>query len=376
MKELLEIIKTYNQAQAPMALATIVQTAGSSYRRPGARMLIAADGRTVGCISGGCLDQDVVLQGMEVIYTQKPALITYDTSSDRDVLFGAGLGCKGVVEILVEFLPATESPFSFINFLEKLIQQRQTGAAATVIKAQGKIGWALGDRVIVSGPGCRATSDLLTQYAQRALAGVGSEVINHEFPGGSAEIFVETFLPQTNVIIFGAGHDAMPLARMANELGFRISVVDARPGYATRDRFPLADEIVIARAEDDNWDRQLFDERTVAIVMTHNYLCDRTWLKRLLPMQLPYLGLMGPRKRAEKMLQELREEELEIGEEELASLHNPIGLDIGAETPEQIALAILAEIQAALTGHEGGKLRQKKGAIHLAQEAAACCVLA
>jgi xanthine dehydrogenase accessory factor len=375
MKELLEIIKTSRSAPSPTALATIVQTSGSTYRRPGARMLILPDGRTVGCISGGCLDQDVVQQGLEVIKNQKPVLITYDTSSDQDLIFGAGVGCQGVINILVEFLPPrisnTGTAPHFLGFLENLIDRRRTGAAATVIAADSEVPLNVGDRVIVDDHGNTTVnltdggpSDLLTKFAHAALAKSQPELICHELSNGSARIFAEPFHPQRNLVILGAGHDAMPLSRLAEELGFRVSVVDGRSGYATRERFPLANQVIILRPEDEG-QGDLFDARTAAVIMSHNYLIDQAWLKRLLPLRLPYLGLMGPRRRAEKMLLELRHEEFEINEHDLPSLHNPIGLDIGAETPEQIALAILAEVQAAFAGHEGGKLRHKKGTIHL-----------
>lgn len=339
-------------------------------------MLILSDGRTAGCLSGGCLDQDVILHGLNVIKNQKSFLITYDTSSDQDAILGVGLGCKGMIDILVEFLPPRISPGDtashFLDFLENLLDRRTAGAAATVIQASGEIGLKLGDRVTLDDLGGQAANitnarltDVLAKYALSALGDCRSEIVYHKSPNGAARIFVETILPQTSLVILGAGHDAMPLARLADELGFRVSAVDTRPAYATPERFPLAHEVVVVHPEED-WSPQLFGARTAAVIMSHNYLIDQAWLKRLLPLQLPYLGLMGPRKRAEKMLLELGQEGFEPGEQELQGLHNPIGLDIGADTPAEIALAILAEIQAALAGHEGGKLRQKKGAIHLA----------
>jgi xanthine/CO dehydrogenase XdhC/CoxF family maturation factor len=375
VKELLDILKVSRLAHHPTALATIVQTTGSSYRRAGARMLILPDGRTVGCISGGCLDQDVVRHGLSVIKSRKPAVVTYDSSAEGDLILGTGLGCNGMIDILVEFLPERksekESDCHLLGFLDGLIRRRRTGAAATVVKTVGEVQLALGDRVILDENGSRATNlfdgclaEALEKCAWSAFDRLQPEVVKHESTNGSALIFAERFLPQRNLVILGAGHDAIPVARLAYEMGLRVSVVDGRPAYATRERFPTADEVVPARPENREHLR-LFDSRTAAVIMTHNYLTDQEWLKQLLPLRLPYLGLMGPRKRAEKMLLELRLRGLEMGERLLQPLHNPIGLDIGAETPEQIALAILAEVQAAATGHEGGKLRQKKGTIRL-----------
>jgi xanthine/CO dehydrogenase XdhC/CoxF family maturation factor len=376
MKELLEILTAYRQSETPMALATIVQTAGSSYRRAGARMLILDEYRTVGCISGGCLDQDVVLHGLSVVKNQKPTLISYDTASDRDSVFGVGVGCNGVIDILLEYLPpriaTEETGAGLLGFLDDLYQRGGRGATATVIRSGGDLGLKLGDFVALNdGPtygtnlGDPRLIEMLARHAEVAMANCRSGMIFYEAPEGSVQIFAEPFLPQRRLVIFGAGHDAMPLTRIASELGYKVFVVDGRAAYLTPGRFPMADELMVARPE-DGCPPGLFDSRTSAVIMSHNYLVDRAWLKNLLPLGLPYLGLMGPRKRADRMFHELQQEGTVIREEDLYSVHNPIGLDIGGETPGEIALAIVAELQAALTGRDGGKLRLKKGAIHLA----------
>jgi xanthine dehydrogenase accessory factor len=152
---------------------------------------------------------------------------------------------------------------------------------------------------------------------------------------------------------------------LAAAVGYQVTVVDGRPAYAVPERFPQADAVIAANPENFT---ETLDEGASAIIMTHNYLTDQGWLKTLLPLGLPYLGLMGPRKRAEKMLEELRNEGWEPTAKQLRGLHNPVGLDLGAASPEQIALAILGEIQAVSTGHPGGSLRDRKGPIHAARE--------
>jgi xanthine dehydrogenase accessory factor len=179
----------------------------------------------------------------------------------------------------------------------------------------------------------------------------------------SAEVFLEAVVPPTRLVIFGAGHDAIPLARIARELGFTTTLVDHRPGHANHERFPNAETILIGRPETVDLAGHI-DRKTTAVIMSHSYLIDQQWLKLLLPSGLRYLGMMGPRKRAEKMIQELRGEGLEFTENCFETFHNPVGLDIGAQSPEQIALGILGEIQATLSGHAGGSLRDKKGPIH------------
>lgn len=323
MKELAEIL----QKRAPgMAVATVVKTTGSSYRRPGARMLVGKDGAIAGSISGGCLEQDVVEHARKVCATEKPILLSYDTTMEEDVLFGVGLGCKGVIEILVE--PLNGPAGSMLDHVELSLAQGESCSFNTIFRSDDP--QRLGQRV------------------QERRVG--------------EELFTETILPPIDLVIFGAGFDAIPLSRFAKELGFRVTVVDRRPAYATRERFPEADEVRILEAA--QIDQLHLSSRAAAVVMAHHYVTDRDYLRALLPSPLQYLGVMGPRRRCEKMLQEFRDEGLMLGDELLSKLHNPVGLDIGAEGPEQIALAIVSEICAAFAGHNGGILREKKGPIH------------
>lgn len=307
MKELVAILDCWKRGAAEgAALATIVKTVGSSYRRPGGRMLILADGATIGSISGGCLEQDVIAHAGEVRKSGEPKLLSYDTTLEEDVLFGVGLGCKGVIEILVE-------PISRAAEKLRLVEEVfTTGKSAT---------------------------------------------IRHQFQGQT--IFEETVRAPIQLFIFGAGYDAIPLVRLAAQLGFVVTVVDRRPAYATPARFSEANAVCVWQGS-----AMVEGERTAAVVMSHHYVSDRDYLKALLPLPLTYLGLMGPRRRAEKMLQEIREAGLMLGDELLGKLHNPVGLDIGAEGPDEIALAILTEINAVFAGHGAGMLREKKGPIH------------
>lgn len=306
MKELTAILDCWKRGEAESAvLATIVKTVGSSYRRAGAHMLVLRDGATIGSISGGCLEQDVIAHAAKVRASGEAKLLSYDTTLEEDVLFGVGLGCKGVIEILVE-------PIS---------------------QAAGKL------RVV-----------------EEVFATGKSAVVRHEH--GGEVIFEERVQAPIKLFVFGAGYDAIPLARLAVQMGFVVTVVDRRPAYATRERFPEAEVVV------GNGVSFAIPERAAAVVMSHHYLSDRDYLKALLPLPMRYLGLIGPRRRAERMLQEIREEGVMVGDEWLAKLHNPVGLDIGAEGPEEIALAILAEINAVFAGHGGRMLREKKGPIH------------
>jgi xanthine dehydrogenase accessory factor len=327
VKELKSILKA---PRAGAVLATVVKTAGSSYRRPGAQMLVLPGGETIGSISGGCLERDVIARAEKMRGSGHAELLTYDTTSEEDVLFGVGLGCKGVIEILLE----TEFEKK-LDFIAKLFRERRTGVIATTIRGSvGKVGFPAESFE-------RSTTKLFED-------------------GG--EIFYEVIHAPTPLFIFGAGFDAIPLAKFASDLGFEVTVVDRRPAYAARERFPDADDVLVLAPNEIS--KLPLNDRSVAVVMSHHYVSDRDYLKGLLGVPLRYLGVMGPRRRAEKMLAEFRDEGILAGEDSLQKMHNPIGLDIGAEGPEQIALAIMAEITTVLSGHGGGILREKKGPIH------------
>ncbi len=372
MRELSAIIKAYGGLGAGTpALATVVRTTGSSYRRPGARMLILPDGGTVGSISGGCLERDVISSARGVVEQGKAVLLTYDTTLEEDIVFGVGLGCKGVVEILVEPLVPGSEPAGMIAFVENMFRRRQSGAVATIVRVEGRVAARLGDRLMLDEGGGIVTRFRNENLRSRVLAETGRvfrkglcETVGCELATGVVEVFIEVLHSPTPLVIFGAGYDARPLVRLAKEVGFEVTVVDGRPAYATSARFPEADTVVLARPEDELRVRLRLNDRTTAVIMSHHYLTDCGYLRALMPVPLRYLGLMGPRRRAEKMLLELGQEGISATEVSVNELHNPVGLDIGAEGPEQIALAILAEIQAVLSGHAGGLLRKKAGPIH------------
>jgi xanthine dehydrogenase accessory factor len=372
MKELTTILKTRaERGEEIMALATVVQTEGSSYRRPGAHMLILPDGRTVGSVSGGCLEKHVVLKAQSIMETGKAELLTYDTTTEEDIVFGVGLGCKGVVHILVERVEpfSKNGSSSLLSFFQTIFERRETGVIATIIRGSDKVGGRAGDRLLLRADGTVATSVVCAEVQNHLLMDARevqqtnhSKISSYELSNGKVEAFFEMIHSPAPLLVFGAGYDAIPMVRLAKELGFHVTVIDRRPAYATRERFPDADCVMLADGEGIPKKLRI-DENASAVIMSHNYLTDLAFLKGLLPLPLRYLGLMGPRKRAEKMLAELQQE-ADLPEMQLLRLHNPVGLDIGAESPEQISLSILAEIQATAAGHAGGFLCEKKGPIH------------
>jgi xanthine dehydrogenase accessory factor len=372
VKELQSIInasRAIAQRGTQLALATVVNVSGSTFRRPGARMLIAADGQTVGSVSGGCLERDILNQAQRVLQWNKPRVVTYDSMSDDDIVWEYNLGCNGIVDVLIEPLPHNGKR-DLLAFLADCLDRRQAGIVATVFGVEGDMKAAIGNRLMLSAqqPAIHDITDddlaeAIRDDSRRALEIGTPTVTMYEMATSRAEVFIEVIQPPVPLVIFGAGHDAAPLVRFAKELGWHVTVVDSRPGYATRTRFPLADGLIVCRPE-EVCERITIQRCTVAVVMTHNFLQDAELLRILLPSPLRYLGLLGPKRRTQKLLHEARKNGLLLTERNLDRVYGPMGLDIGADTPEEIALAVVAEIQTVLADRLGGMLRTREGPLH------------
>jgi xanthine dehydrogenase accessory factor len=330
MKELPAIVAALQQpSTAPAVLATLVAVEGSSYRRPGARLLLTANGMRIGSISGGCLEEDVLARAVRVRESGEPDTVAYDTTSENDLVWGVGLGCHGVVRVLLEKISAEPA-------------------------------WI---RVLAANFAQRRTTDLAVTFggAERSLWGTRLAA-----PGDCADpeaLFLDAVAPPTALIIFGAGDDAQPLARLADALGWHVTVADPRGAFATAERFPTARTLIVGPAE--NLVATVNPGADgVAVVMTHHYVHDVPVLRSLLSRPLAYLGLLGPRKRAERILSDLTAAGVVVTAEQRNRLHAPVGLDLGADSPEQVALSILAEIQATLTGRNARSLRERTQPIH------------
>ena len=360
MKEIQEILKKISNfaSDEKAILATVVDVVGSGYRRPGARMLIDENGYSVGTISGGCLEADVLERAKKVLETGEPTVITYDTTKDENSVFGLSMGCRGIVRILLE---KVFDQNIYFDFLRGVFDERKKFTMATLISSNSE-NFDVGMRVFLQDakitvnakkPGI--PSDLLEKIKQFSTE-KSPKIETFDF----GAVFFETINPPLKLLLFGAGYDALPLVDFAKEIGWRVSVIDHRPAFADKKRLPGADEIIVSDAE--NLDERIFhDENSVAVIMTHNYDRDREILRRLLHSKCKYVGALGPKKRAEKLLKEIGED---FKPEQLEKLHAPVGLDIGADSPETIALSIVAEIQSVLGGREGGFLRDRNGSIY------------
>jgi xanthine/CO dehydrogenase XdhC/CoxF family maturation factor len=347
------------------ALATVVPVEGSSYRRPGARMLITEHGETTGVLSAGCFEQDVCERAAKVMSTGEPVLVKYDTTSDDDIVWGLGLGCSGMIHVLIE--PATnERIASLMQLLAECSESSRGGAIATVFHVEGEDEATIGTSALMFPDGtvdgqfvAASIFDDLSEAVELAT----SRIKRYETEDGYVDVFVEYVQPRVRIVIFGAGIDVLPVVDLAANLGWHTTVVDTRARASSLERFQTADAVLLCRPE-DVMSQVSFFERTIVVVMTHNYLHDLEVLRQLLPMRLRYLGCLGPRRRTERLVMDLSAEDTLNVDAALRRLHAPIGLDIGAETPEEIALSVVSEIKAVLSDRTGVQLRQREGSIH------------
>ena len=348
MKEREQILALWHQLRAQGAggvLITVVKTLGSSYRRPGARLLITQSGQRAGSISGGCLEDDVIKKAWW-LSEKGPAIRRYDTTPDGDIgsidesSGGFGLGCNGIIYLLIQRVSASDESGP-LHVLDEVHKSRRNGLLAHVLGPPPKVG--------------TLTADLMTEAQATSASSLADNCL---LGTGGCEVFYETLTPPIRLLICGAGDDAVPLSELGSSMGWQVSIFDGRAHYARRERFPCARQVFVTDA-DTTLEAASIDDRCVAVIMTHSYSQDLNFLKALTKEPIPYLGLLGPRNRSEQLLTDAGMHRWQI-----PALRSPAGLDIGADGPEQVALSIVAEIQATMNSREGGPLRERVGSIH------------
>ena len=327
MVELQSILQLWDKARGrgqECTLATVVKTQGSSYRLPGARLLLTPDGERAGSISGGCLEDDLVKRA-QWLTENGPVIRRYDTTPDGEITTEYGLGCNGIIYILLERI--TPENCRILDVLRQVRLTRHAVSVTHVLSPPSHVGTLFED------------------------AGATIEAVEHE-------VFREELRPPVQLLLCGAGEDAIPLNHLAQYLGWQVYVYDGRAHYGRAERFPGAALVAVRQTgmalayPSDPW--------TVGVIMTHSYAQDLCFLTELASLDLPYLGILGPQKRTIQLLQDAALSTEASG----VTLHAPMGLDIGADGPEQVALAVVAEIQASLNGRDGGQLRDRLGSIH------------
>ncbi len=368
MSEITDVLTAIGSLSASgqrMALATIVAVRGSTYRRPGARLLVPEEGAPIGNISGGCLEGDVADMARLVMEEGRARLAGWDLTADDDAVWGLGLGCNGAIEVFIE--PADraveaaralrtaleeERPISLVTVIESTEPEAIAPGARLIVMPDGAVEGSLGRSDVDAGAIAAARELLTTERSEiRTLA-------------EGIRAFVEILDPPLRLVICGAGHDAVPLVRAASLLGWNVTVVDDRPAFLNRERFP--DVHGFASVDDPSEVAQTVtvDARTFVVVMTHNFLRDKAYLRGLLTTDARYVAMLGPAARTQRLLMELEEEGTPITEERRSRIHGPAGLDLGAEGPEEIAQAIIGEIVAVRRGRDGGFLKERPTPIH------------
>lgn len=295
-------------------LATVVKARGPSYRRPGASAVVTEDGAVIGAISAGCLDSDIIENALQVMRGAAPRLLQYNTASPDDLIFGTGSGCGGIIDVLVAPVP------------DDLL------AAAAGRLSNGEP--VILETVVEPGP----------ELGRRQLG-----------PTGDDRLFHQTIQPPVTLLILGAGNDAQPLAQFAAAAGFRVVVCDHRPAWVTPERFPMASQTIIC--DSAVLPTQLIlPPGSFAVLLTHHYEQDRAHLEALLEQPISYIGLLGARARSVRLIRQLLADRPDLYAAVRARLRAPVGLDIGADGPAEIALSIAAELVAYRAGRPGTPL--------------------
>ena len=372
MKEIREIINAYNKAkknEKRLALATLVHLNGSSYRRPGARMIVDEEGQLTGAISGGCLEGDALRKAVFCIHTQTPKLVVYDTSDEEDATIGIQLGCSGIIQVLFEPIDETD-PLNPIELLKKAIQKRQNTVLVTLYAPKIKKGDIVGTSILLEESGefhnnssFQFVPEPLMQEIKETLTIKKSSFKSYQQNDNTFNAFLSFISPPISLVIVGAGNDAIPLQSIAETLGWEVTIVDGRHTYAKIERFSSACQIIVSKPE-KVLQQIPIDEKTVFVLMTHNYNYDYAILKALLGKNIPYIGALGPKKKLDNMITDLKAENIFLNERQKNILYGPVGLEIGAETPAEIALSITAEIMSVMNNKKGGSLRNLVTEIH------------
>lgn len=319
-----ELLRRLEQGEAA-AVATLIRLEGSSYRRPGAKLLIGQDGALLGNVSGGCLEEDLRERGRRALQSGQPEKVHYDTGSNENVVWGLGLGCDGRLDLWLQpYQPG--APTETLRDLRERLQGSRPFALALSL-----------------------TDGQLAVHEADAPTGL--------LEGEHGPCFVELLEPPPDLIVVGAGEDARPLVQLAADQGFRITLVDHRRAFLSPDRFPAAHHHVLARPEAGLGTLPVGPD-TLVVLMTHAVKLDTAWARQFAATPIAYLGLLGPKARREEILASLPAEAR-------GRAYGPVGLDVGAEGAEQIALSIIAEALAVRAGRTGGHLRDRARPLHV-----------
>jgi len=352
IRRIIRSFEKWRDAGESMVLATVYDTVGSTYTKAGHRIVIAANGDYQGLVSGGCLEGDLADRSGSVLASGRSEAVTYDMRDETDDLWGLGVGCNGLIRVFLQPLIAAENYQPFAGISERLLANRPA-AVATVIESDN--------------PRILAGATLIWEPSYTECWHVGEEIaemmasqceVAYDLGGAHYKteenglfVLYASVSAVPSLLVLGAGLDSVPVVNMAAELGWLVTVADHRPAYLEKGIFSQADQVMLIdpQALDVELDLSKFD---AVIIMSHHLATDKTYLRKVSKIKATYLGVLGPEARRDRMLNELGN----VGEKLKGRVRGPVGLDIGADSPESIALALLAEIQATLSGGTGGTL--------------------
>ncbi len=373
MKERTEIINAFDKAHSEgrqTALVTLVHVEGSSYRRPGARMLVTDTGELTGAISGGCLEGDALNKALHAMHQQKNMLVTYDTTDEDDAVLGLGLGCNGVIQVLIQ--PVKNGDVNGpVQLLKKVTESRRNNVLVTLFSLQERKGEQPGtiihkseENIFYAGGVDASLKKIIEDDINTSFNNHKSSFKNYKTLDTDVTAYIEYIPPAVSLVIVGAGNDAEPVAAIASVLGWQVTLIDdGRDKNTKAGRFTGTCQLLAVKPEEVLKNVTL-DDNTFFLLMTHNYNYDMAMLRELLPRNVKYVGVLGPKKKMDRMLAELETQGFRFTRQQLSAVHNPAGLDIGAETPEEIALSMIAEIKAVIAGKSGNPLRNSTDVIH------------
>jgi xanthine dehydrogenase accessory factor len=347
-KSLLKFFDQHRNDES-LVLVTITSTVGSTYRKPGAMMLISRDNAYEGMISGGCLEPDLLHHAQEVFETGKPKTVTYDMHADDELVWSLGLGCDGIIHLFLQRLDRKDG-FSLLDFIQNSLQKQQAVLLGLVIKSEGP-GLAIGCSAAISVGGQTYGSDALMEVCAEQSKSEWPQWRQRLIAQENEVVMVVNILPPPRILLCGAGPDALPVVQQVCQLGWECVIVDHRQSFVRQDRFPAGCEVVLSRPEKLQENVQL-SNIDAAVIMSHHLDNDAAYLRQLSEpgsaARLRYLGVLGPTSRRDRL------REMADCQDDL--IYGPVGLDIGAELPESIALAIVSEIHATLNSRDGQSL--------------------
>lgn len=354
-------------------LATVVRVTGSSYGGVGSRMLVRVDGSTVGLVSGGCLESDLAEHAKRVNAAGRAEVVSYDTRNDEDAPWGLGLGCNGLIEVLIEPLKPDDAR-KISELLEVALTRTEPAVVATVIRAADSAKATVGAHALIAESGRFITAGDWgdTSLLEKARAKRGEALAAGRRGSvaelGGVEVAFEVVQPGVRLVVCGSGPDALPIADFGAELGWDVVVVDHRPHTPEHAaRFPKARLIYCEDPSTVARDAGI-TSRTAAVVVSHHFERDRNYLHSLLASEAAYIGMLGPRARTERMLGDLADRGIKAESDK--RIFSPVGIDIGGDGPDAIAISIIAEVSAVMGGRSAMHLRDKRGPLHASTGAA------